>query len=276
MIKKIIHIGDVHIRNLKRLDEMRDMLEKFISECKVIVDKEGAESVRICVCGDVFENHISVSNEAMACCSWFFRELDQLGCTVYIVAGNHDYSSGNVQRMDSLSPVFDFGYFLHLVYLDKDLGYKSGVLVDDNVVFCLFSQFSEFSRPDIETAKHQNEGKKIIGLIHADINGSSGFAGAASTRGLEPSIFNGMDFVMAGHIHKHQEINTNGTPIVYSSSLIQKDFGETITHHGYVLWDVSENSYQFVELKNTERGYYKFEISDISDIENNKEQLKNL
>lgn len=276
MVKKIIQISDVHIRNLKRLDEMGEMIDKFIEDCRGYVEKYGTDGVRVCVCGDIFENHISVSNEAFACCSYFFRQLDSLGCKTYIIAGNHDYSSGNVQRLDSLSPVFGIGQFSNVIYLDKELGYESGCHVDDNVVFCLYSQFSDFDRPDIERMKVDYENLKYVGLVHGDVNGSMSYAGISTSRGIDPDVFIGLDFVLAGHIHKFQELKRNGVPIVYSSSMIQKDFGETVSQHGYVVWDVEKNSYQFIELPNPDRGFYKFEINSIEDIENDKEEILNL
>ena len=275
-IKKIIQLGDVHIRNLKRLDEMGDMIDKFVSVCRGYVDEFGADGVRVCICGDIFENHISVSNEAFACCSYFMGQLDSLGCKVYIIAGNHDYSSGNVQRLDSLSPIFSMGQFSNVVYLDKELNYESGCVADNGVVFCLYSQFADFDRPDIERDKLEHEGWKYVGLVHGDVNGSTNFAGIGTSRGMDPQIFDGLDFVLAGHIHRFQEIKHGNVRIVYSSSMIQKDFGETVSQHGYVVWDVDSCGYEFKELPNPDRGFYKVTINSVDDLNNDKEEFLNL
>ena len=39
MIKKIIAVSDIHIRNLRRSDEYQEKLQKFLDECKKIVKK---------------------------------------------------------------------------------------------------------------------------------------------------------------------------------------------------------------------------------------------
>ena len=92
---------------------------------------------------------------------------------------------------------------------------------------------------------------------------------------IDLDVFSGLDFVIAGHIHKHQELKKNGVKAVYCSSLIQQDFGENIYGHGFVVWDVENKDYEFVEVE-SDYGYYKFKISTPEDINNDKEQLINI
>lgn len=63
--------------------------------------------------------------------------------------------------------------------------------------------------------------------------------------------------------------------IIQIGSLIQQNFGETIKHHGYGIYDVGSNEYTFHDLKN-EQPYLHFKINDIKDIENEKEILLNI
>ena len=276
MVTTIIQVADIHIRNLKRLDELKDALDVFIKKCKKIIKEKTPEAVRICVCGDIFENHITISNEALACCSYFFRELNKLGCKVIVFAGNHDYSTGAAQRLDSLSPIFSLGKYENLFYLDSELGYESGCLVDNNIVWCLYSTFEGFANPPIEDFKENHPEKTFVGLIHGEVNGATNFFGMEMTHGLDPGSFSQLDFVLAGHIHKFQEIKKNGVPVVYCSSLIQKDFGETVTGHGFVVWDVPSKSYEFVKIPNSDYGLYKFTVNGLQDLEDDKEELTNL
>ena len=78
---------------------------------------------------------------------------------------------------------------------------------------------------------------------------------------------------------KRQELKKNGVKIVYCSSIKQKEFGETITGHGYVLWDISdyeEPTYECVDIPNENGGYFQFEINSIDDIKEDREELINL
>ena len=56
--------------------------------------------------------------------------------------------------------------------------------------------------------------------------------------------------------------------------LIQQTFGETITQHGFAVWNIEDKTYKFVDLS-TDYGLYDFEIKKPNDIDDNKEILRN-
>lgn len=281
-VNKIIACSDIHVPSLKGIDELKEILTTFINQCKDIVEKEGSDNVRIAVLGDLFHNKLAITNESILCVDWFLKELDNI-CKTIVIIGNHDFLMNNTGRVDSLTPLFKIGNYKQVIFLDKELGYNSGILVDDNIAWCLYSSFSGFNTPDIlmhkEAQQGLNNGSKIyVGLIHGDVNGAVTTTNYLTENGLDPSIFEGCDFVMAGHIHKRQEIKKNGVRIVYSSSINQKDMGESVNGHGFVLWDVEfpdDIEYKFVDVPNPNGGYFKFEINDISDIMDDKEELLN-
>lgn len=279
MVKKIIACSDIHIRNLKRMDETFELLGKFIAKCiKIQYDnKLERDEMRIVVAGDLFENKISVSNEANIAASWFLTHLSDI-CDVIVVCGNHDYLANNKNRVDSITPIVSIANNERVRYIDSELMFESGYIVDDNIVWCLYSTFDDFNTPDLtelEVDYPDNDFVKV-GLIHGDINGAVSDTNRVTDRGLDPNTFSDVDFVIAGHIHKHQEIKKNGVKIVYCSSLIQQDNGESIHGHGYVVWDTETCEYEFMELENEKYGFFKFRINDISDIEEDKEVLVNL
>jgi hypothetical protein len=63
--------------------------------------------------------------------------------------------------------------------------------------------------------------------------------------------------------------------IVQVGSLVQQNFGETIKHHGFGIYHVDTNTYEFCDIEN-DSPFMHFEISDIKDIEDDKEILLNL
>ena len=279
MVKKIIACADIHFRNLEGLEDLQTTLQIFIEKCKeIIAEEDSPENVRIVVGGDVFESKINISNESNLAVGWFFRELNNLGCKTIVFAGNHDLILYNLQRVDSLTPIFELGNLENVVYLDSALEYRSGCYVDDNIVWCLYSIFDDYNRPEIDEMKIRHPDKKLVGLVHGDVNGAVNFAGRMSEHGLDAGVFEGLDFVIAGHIHKRQEIKKNGVRVVYCSSMKQKDFGETVNQHGFVLWKIYDKkapTYEFIDVVNPECGFYKFKVEDIKDIEENKEELLN-
>lgn len=282
MITKIIACSDIHIPAYKGLDELKDVLEKFIAECKKITKKEGVDKVRIVIGGDIFHNKLAITNESIIFANWFFSELDKV-CKTIVIIGNHDFNMNNTERVDSLSSLFEVGSYKRVIFLDKEVGYKSGIYDDDNVSWCLYSSFSGFTKPDIEMHKEQNKttDKKdnvYVGLIHGDVNGAITVTNYVTETGVDQGVFENCDFVIAGHIHKRQELKKNGVRIVYCSSISQKDFGESVSGHGYVLWDIEDKDdieYKYVDIPNLDCGFYKFEINDITDLENDKEELIN-
>lgn len=279
MITKIIACGDIHVPSYKGIDQIRSVMETFIAKCKKIAKEEGPECVRIVVLGDIFDQKIAITNESLLCVDWFFTELDKIAKTI-VIAGNHDFLMNNTDRVDSLTPLFEIGKYKNVTYLDRELGYKSGILDDDNVAWCLYSSFDGFTTPDINVHKtaHEGSGQVYVGLIHTDVNGAITNTNYVTENGIDPGVFEGCDFVMAGHIHKRQEIKKNGVRCVYCSSLKQKDFGESISGHGFVLWDIEdpeEITYRFVDVENPDSGFFRFDIKDIADIDNDDEELIN-
>ena len=274
MITKIISCADLHFPSLRKIDELKEVLSNFIEQCKDIVEKEGRDNVRIVVAGDIFENKITITNESITAVDWFFKQLNEI-CKTIVVAGNHDLLVNNMDRLDSLSPLFEIGQYENVVYLDKELDYKSGTYVDDNIVWCLYSTFDNFASPNIDEMRETNKGKVFVGVIHADVNGATTALNRVTEHGIDISFFDGVDFVIAGHIHKYQEIKGNNVSLVYCSSIRQKEFGETVTGHGFVLWDVKKKKHEFVEVDNSNGGFYKFSINGIEDLENDKEELLN-
>lgn len=281
MITKIIATSDLHIRNYKRMDETREQFEKFLDEARKIVEENGKENTRIVIAGDLLHSKLTIASECYLMLSWFLHELNDI-CKTIVIAGNHDLNMTNLERVDSLTPVFEMCKFDNVHFLDKELGYKSGYMVDENIVWCLYSTFDLFVGPqnmNILAEKINKEPLKdgkhtFVGLFHGDMNGAKNASGTALT-GFDPKHFDGTDFVIAGHIHKCQEIDGDGTRIVYCGSLIQQDMGEAISGHGFVVWDVPEKKWELKEVKNEDYGYYKFKVESEDDIDNDKETLLN-
>lgn len=276
MVKYILHCGDIHIRNLRRMEETTEQLEKFLNLCREAVKKHGADAIRIVVAGDVFTQKINISNEANLVASWFFRELNNIAKTI-VIAGNHDFLMNNKSRVDSLTPIFEMGQYENVFYADKELGYTSGCIKDDNIVWCLYSSFDDFNQPqDLEYTKSENVNSTFVGLFHGDVNGAKTDVGHMTERGLDGEYFSDMDFVCAGHIHKCQEIKKNGVKLVYSGSLIQQDYGENVSGHGFVVWNVEKKTWKHQEIKNPDNGFFKVVINNENDITENNETFLNL
>ena len=64
-------------------------------------------------------------------------------------------------------------------------------------------------------------------------------------------------------------------PIIQVGSTIQENFGETINKHGFGIYDVENDKYDFVDLKNS-KPFLSFRLKSFEDIIDGKEKLTNV
>lgn len=274
MIKQIIHLADIHIRNFQRLEEYSVLLSQVVDKCRELCEGFEKDEVRIVISGDLVHSKNTISNELMVFASYFLRQLEEIA-TVLVIAGNHDLIVENQARTDTMTALFDTADFKNCKFLDAIFEYKSGCAVDDNVVWCLYSIYEDFMRPTtLEETREANPNAKFIGLFHGQIIGSTLNNGYVSDSGLDGKAFEGCDCVMAGHLHKRQVLKSDDTEIVYPGSLIQQSYAETVSQHGFAVWNVEDMSYRFVDIE-SEYELYDVEINSVDDIDEDKEKLIN-
>jgi DNA repair exonuclease SbcCD nuclease subunit len=250
-------------------DEYKDVFKTLISDVKELIKDFQREEVRIVVAGDLVHQKIVISNEQLLLGTWFLRELDKVA-PVILIAGNHDLLENNKDRMDSITPMVKF-------LPDSTINYftTSECFKDDNIVWCVYSIFEGNSRPNIEAARAEfGDDKTYIGLYHAPVMNAKTDVGYEIDHGAALEHFEGCDIVMLGDIHKRQVFNHKGIPIAYPSSLIQQNFGENITKHGFLFWDVESKTYTEHDVEN-KYPYYQFRIKSLEDIENGTEKITN-
>jgi DNA repair exonuclease SbcCD nuclease subunit len=269
MVKKIVHLADIHIRTMRMHSEYLDSFKSLMVDLRELLKDYEREEIRIVVAGDLVHQKIIVSNEQIMLGAWFLRKLEEIA-PVVLIAGNHDLLENNKDRMDSLTPMVQF-------LPDKEINYfkESKCYLDNNIVWCVYSIFEENAKPDIESARVQfGDDKTYIGLYHAALLNAKTDIGYEIDHGAGLEIFDGCDIAMLGDIHKRQSFNHKGIIIAYPSSLIQQNFGENISGHGFLLWDVEQKNFTEHDVEN-KTPYYQFKIKSIDDIETGSEKLTN-
>jgi DNA repair exonuclease SbcCD nuclease subunit len=252
-------------------DLYREQFETLIDEIRqhnILWHQENIqyEEIRIVVAGDIAHQKINISNEQLLLTSWFLKELSKYG-KVVIIPGNHDFLENNTQRMDSITPVVQLLDDPTIVYY-KD----SGDYIDDNIQWVVYSLYQHNARPEFI----KDETKLTVGLFHGPIQGMSTDLGFEFEDAYDRLNFVDLDLLLCGDIHKRQQFTLpNGGQAVMVGSLIQQNFGETVKHHGYGIYNVITNEYEFHDLPN-EQPFLHFRINDIKDIENETEEHVNL
>jgi DNA repair exonuclease SbcCD nuclease subunit len=228
------------------------------------------EEVRIVIAGDVVHSKNNLTPELIDIVTWFLNGCCEI-CETVLILGNHDFLANNLDRMDALSPIITTMNEPRLNFLKH-----TGCYEDNNIVWCVYGHMEGSQRPEIEKAREEyGEDKTYVGLFHDPLIGLKTNIGFEFEDGQDISIFDGTDITMCGDIHLRQEMNYHGTPIVQAGSLIQQDFGEGVSGHGYLVWDIDTLTYSGIDLP-SDYGFYTFKMNSIEDIENGSEELVNI
>ena len=249
-LKTIYHIADVHIRNVKRHKEYRQVFEKMFVEIR----KRGTEDAIIYLAGDIAHAKLEMSPELINEISWLFKECAKT-CPTILITGNHDCNMNNMDRMDVLSPIVDALELENFYYLKDTQVYSIGGID--------FSVFSILDNKDNWITADKLFANKKIALFHGPVDNSLTDIGyVVSSRHFTTDIFDGFDLALLGDIHKRQEmISPKGCKVVYAGSLIQQNFGETLDRHGFLVWDLDTMTYEEVNIDN-DYGYYTMDIDN--------------
>ena len=145
---------------------------------------------------------------------------------------------------------------------------------DDNIVWCVYSVFEDNAIPDILGARKQfGDDKTYIGLFHGPLMNAKTDLGYEIDHGASFDIFDGLDAVMLADIHMRQTFNHNGIMLAYVGSCVQQNYGENVSKHGFLLWDVETLTFTEHDVPN-ENSFYNIKIKSLEDME--KEFAKKL
>ena len=141
MINKIVHFSDLHIRLFKDHDLYRNILIDMLERFKDI------NPDRIVFTGDLVHSKNQMTPELIEIVSWILLECAKIAKTI-IIPGNHDFLTNNTERLDALTPVINSLDNENIVY------YKDrGVYEDQNISWCVYSQYQGNIPPDLSEAK---------------------------------------------------------------------------------------------------------------------------
>lgn len=225
-IERIYHTGDLHIRLLKRHDEYRDVLEKFLAD----VARDKSDGKAIVVTGDVLHSKTELTPECVQLARWFFTSAAKI-CPTFVICGAHDINLTNKARLDSLTPILSDVENVHYFSTGGNYQYN-------NVLFSATTiRDKQIVKPPTDTDR-----TKICLMYTATLT--------------EPDFGSEFDIVMLGGSHMGGMLSSN---IGYSSSLIQQGHNEPLEGHGYLIWNIATCTAEFVQVDN-EYGYHTIAI----------------
>ena len=249
-IKKIYHIADVHIRNLKRHKEYREVFENLY---KYIKSSKTDDSV-IVLCGDIVHAKTDMTPEVIEMTQTFLKKLSDMLPTI-LIPGNHDANLNNPSRLDALSPIVNALNHPNLHYLKDDGVWKMGGIS--------FSHSSVFGESKEIIPSEEVHGDYKIALYHAPVDKvKTEYGYQLENKNVKVDSFDGYDLVLLGDIHvPNQSLNEAGT-IKYCGSTIMQNHAEAkYPEHGILVWDVDTKESEFVPIKN-DYGYVTIDVED--------------
>jgi DNA repair exonuclease SbcCD ATPase subunit/DNA repair exonuclease SbcCD nuclease subunit len=222
----VAHLGDTHIFNESdRHDEYRDIFGKIYKELKKI------KPDRIVLCGDLFESKLTLTNEAKVLAGEFLNNLANIS-KVKIIIGNHDLNIKNLSRVDSIDMIVKLINNPNIEYYNK-----SGIYEDDEIAWVVYNHPEKNVDPWLNQVK--DDDKIYIGLFHDPIQNCTTDVGKVfnDKKLKDINYFKNNDYLMLADIHKRQYFRKNKSA-AYCGSTIQKDFGENIAGHGFLVWNI--------------------------------------
>ena len=247
-LRTIAHCADIHIRLFKRHEEYREAFNTFYEQLRHTDLTDGV----IVVAGDILHAKTDMSPEMVELASEFLRNLADIAPT-FVIAGNHDLNLSNMNRLDSLTPIIKNLNHQNLHYFKYSDIYQVA-----DVDFAVFSILDDREQwPAVDDCR---KNARKIALYHGPVHGAqTDVKYVITNRHVDVTTFEGYDVVLLGDIHKYQVLQESNPVIVYSSSLIQQNHGESVTGHGWCLWNVEDCTHIFKELPNA-YGYYTLEL----------------
>jgi len=247
IVEKIYHLADLHIRNLKRHKEYREVFKKFLENVKT----DNIENSIIYIAGDIAHAKTEMSPELVREISWFLTECAKLKET-FLITGNHDCNLNNDYRLDVLTPIIENLNNDRIHYL-RD----TGIYPFCNLTFVVYSILDKKENwPKAELVDGENK----ICLFHGPVNKAETDIGyTVSSNSFTVDMFDGFDMALLGDIHKRQ---TLGVPhVAYAGSMVQQNHGEMLENHGYLLWDVKTRTFEEFHIHN-DYGFLTIDVVD--------------
>ncbi len=231
-MKRIAHISDTHIRNLKYHREYNHVFKEIYDSLKQ------EQPDYIVHTGDLAHTKTQLSPEYFEMASNFLKNLADIAPTI-IILGNHDGNLKNGDRQDAITPIIDALQHPRLTLLKNSGEYSP----EPGLTFNVLSVF------DRDNWQSPSNNKSInIALYHGAIQGCQVGSGFRLDHGEDDiSIFDEFDYAMLGDIHKAQMMNSDGT-IWYAGSTVQQNFGEW-RYKGYLIWNIKGKQGHSVEKR---------------------------
>lgn len=238
---KFMHLSDLHmgkrVNEYSMLEDQKYILRQIVS----MTDEEKPEVVLIA--GDIYDKNVP-GGDAVVLFDWFLTQLSMRKIPVFFISGNHDsaerLSFGRKMLEESEIYISEL-YKGKIQKVTKKDAYGS---INFYLIPFLKPAVVKHYMPDKEITDYQDAMEAVIESLDIDTSERNVFlvhqflTGAARSDSEEVSVgglddisadlFDGVDYVALGHIHKPQSVKRDtirycGTPLKYSFSEAEQE-----------------------------------------------------
>jgi DNA repair exonuclease SbcCD ATPase subunit/DNA repair exonuclease SbcCD nuclease subunit len=253
-IEKIFHFADIHIRNgdldRSRYDEYRRVMQRALDMMDKSAHVQEKSAVTV-IAGDLFHHKGRMDTPALKLYFWWMDEL--LARTpVFVICGNHDFRQEDPKHPDMMEtmvlpymhkrtkhPLHYLNETGHYAYANVGFGVVS--IKDTLKAGCTHGIVQNLPAfpPASAFADHVTH---RFALFHGSITQSAlpNDQRMSEMSGYPLDWFGEYKHILLGDNHK-QQVHTHPCVWAYPGSLVQQDFGEPTSGHGFIEWALCEN-----------------------------------
>ena len=254
---RIAHIADVHVQDRRR-GEYAEVFKRLVHTLRELV----APPDVIVVAGDVYDAKTRASAHNIADVGDFLAGLAGVA-PVVLIAGNHDTNVATPGALDLLAVTVAHDTRLRPPHLHFFRG--SGEYDAAGVRWIIAAPDGPLpsrltSPPGAPDALDAPSESPVVCIFHEEVASARLPSGVALLAyRLTPTSFDNVDAALGGHIHLRQRLGTRGA---FCGSLLQQNFGECHTRHGFAIWNVAHRAppqIEFVDIESP-RGFVRVRI----------------
>lgn len=285
---RFFHTADIHfgVENYGRIDAttgIHTRLLDFAKNFELLVDRAISEDIDFVIfSGDAYKTaHPTPTQQKLL--AQLLLKLQRAGIPIAIIVGNHDHplSFGKAHALDVFSYLPVDGFYVFSKPDLKIIQTKSGPVQILGVPWPtrnhVITHEQHHHKNNAEIAAYLSEtvggiiatlaeklDPKIPAVLGGHLTVSSGiFSGSekCAVYGTDPIFLPSqlalplLDYVALGHLHRFQDLNKSGIPVVYAGSIERVDFGERNEEKGFVDVTITTTpaghkvtTYNFVQL----------------------------
>ena len=254
--KKVGVFSDIHIGVGQDCSMWHDISLNFAKWASEVFEKENITDIFIP--GDIFHNRSEISVKTLYVAKQFFDNFREFN--IYISTGNHDVYLKNSSDIHSLSLLNEWQ---NITIIDKE----------PKVYETNYGKTISFIPWGTEL---ENFPKSDIMFAHLDIQSFYMNGYTLCEHGFQSNdLFEKSKYIISGHFHRKDIRKYNNGTIQYLGSPYQMNFGEVSDQRGVYIFDLEEETFEFIE-NTVSPVHQKIKVSDLISQKIKAKDLKHL